>query len=164
MRTYNVLHLIIGILGLVTGTFLYLVARPPEEIYFIYTTNYDLSLFHSVPNLFGKFSNWLPTFLHPFSFILLTAGIITFRRRNYITICLFWFAVNVLFELAQKYKTFSTAIIPEWFSGIPYLENSQDYFQNGVFDYFDLIAIALGAIAAYFILLFTERPLIKICD
>jgi len=151
------LYFFLGTLGLLIGTLVYLIDRNPEHIYFISHSSIGLSLYHALPNFFGPLGNSLPTFLHPFSFILLTAGITTYRRRNYITICLFWFGINVLFELGQKYKIFSTTIIPNWFSGIPYLENSRDYFLHGTFDFIDVWSIMLGTVTAYLVLLITTK-------
>lgn len=48
-------------------------------------------------------------------------------------------------------------MIPKWFVGIPFLENSADYFQYEVFDLIDLVAIAIGATAAYVILCPTQQ-------
>ena len=39
--------------------------------------------------------------------------------------------------------------VPAWFGVTPLLENTANYFHAGTFDVFDLVSIALGAIAAY---------------
>jgi hypothetical protein len=46
-------------------------------------------------------------------------------------------------------------IIPDWFEGIPFLENTRNYFQRGTFDMVDLVAIAVGTAAAYFVITLT---------
>jgi len=48
-------------------------------------------------------------------------------------------------------------IIPEWFAGIPFLENTENYFLYGTFDFIDLAAITFGAVMAYFVLLITNK-------
>jgi len=45
------------------------------------------------------------------------------------------------------------SIIPDWFEGIPFLENTRNYFQRGTFDMADLVAIAVGTAAAYVIII-----------
>ena len=48
-------------------------------------------------------------------------------------------------------------MIPDWFQGVPFLENSKNYFQRGAFDIFDIVAIAVGTVMAYFVLLITKK-------
>jgi len=48
-------------------------------------------------------------------------------------------------------------MVPDWFSGIPFLENSKNYFSSGTFDYNDLTAIAIGTILAYLVLSITNK-------
>jgi len=48
-------------------------------------------------------------------------------------------------------------MVPDWFSGIPFLENSKNYFLSGTFDFNDLTAIAVGTISAYFVLSFSNK-------
>jgi len=52
---------------------------------------------------------------------------------------------------------FTSKIIPDWFSGIPFLENTENFFHKGTFDYFDLAAIIFGTAIAYFVLLTTNK-------
>lgn len=151
------LYILLGTIGLLLGSLVYLVDRDPEQIYFIYNSSIDLSLYHSLPNIFGPLGNNLPTFLHVFSFILLTAGLASCSKRGYLIICLCWVFVDVLFELGQKFKAWSVLIIPDWFSIIPYLENSRNYFLYGSFDLNDIGSIILGAVLAYIVLITTSK-------
>jgi len=48
-------------------------------------------------------------------------------------------------------------MIPDWFAGLPLLENTEDFFLQGTFDFLDLTAITLGSIIAYFVLLATNK-------
>jgi hypothetical protein len=157
--------LLLGILGLAIGSFIYLVDRHPDGVYFIYNTSKELSLFHRLPNFFGSLGYWLPAFIHPFSFSLLTASISTPSKKKYTVICLFWCGVNIIFEMGQKFKLVAVAFIPDWFAGIPYLENCKSYFINGTFDYLDIASVILGAIAAFAILFITSnRGLAQLCE
>lgn len=151
------LYILLGTLGLSVGTLVYLIDRNPEQIYFIYHSSIGLSLYHSLPKLFGPIGNSLPTFIHVFSFILLTAAIIGCGKRGHLVICLGWLVVDLLFELGQKFKSLSVMLTPDWFSTIPYLENSKNYFLYGFFDLNDIGSIILGAILAYILLLITTK-------
>lgn len=153
----NRLHVLLGLLGLLCGTLVYLADRPPEQAYFIYTSVIDVSLYKTLPQLFGVIGNNLPSFFHVFSFILLTAGLCSCRKRGYFIICASWLLVDCLFELGQKYHALAIGFIPHWFERIPYLENTANYFRLGTFDVLDVVAIILGSMTAYFILILTTK-------
>ena len=153
----NGVQLLIGLGGLSLGTLVYLIDRPPEATYFIHFSRIKVSLYGILPNVFGAIGNSLPDFLHVFSFILLTAGLLSWQKRGSIVICLGWFSIDFIFELFQKFNTLPLRIIPEWFKGIPFLENTENYFTQGTFDLLDLIAISLGTVTAYFVLLATNK-------
>ena len=155
--TINRIQILIGVAGLLVGSLVYLIDRPPDQTYFVYSSKIDISLFNTIPNLFGLIGNSLPDLLHVFSFILITAGLIYCQKRGYLIICLSWFLVDCAFELGQKYNAWSSRIIPDWFAGIPFLENTENYFRKGTFDILDLVAIAFGTTIAYFILLTTSK-------
>ena len=148
----NKKQIVIGLVALFTGSLVYLIDRPPDQTYLVYRIE-NISLYNTLPNLFGLIGNSLPEFIHVFSFILITAGLIFCQKRGYLIICLCWFFVDVAFELGQKFNTWSSRIIPDWFAGIPFLENTENYFLQGTFDFLDLAAIPLGAVIAYFALL-----------
>jgi hypothetical protein len=48
-------------------------------------------------------------------------------------------------------------IIPDCFRNVPILENTENYFLQGTFDFADLAAVGLGTATAYFVLLVTTR-------
>lgn len=150
-------QILIGLGGLIIGTMVYLIDRPPEATYFIHFSSIKISLYGILPSVFGVIGNSLPDFLHVFSFILLTAGILPWRKRGYLAICLGWFFIDLAFELCQKFNALALRMVPEWFKGIPFLENTENYFKQGTFDFLDLIAISLGTVAAYFVLLATNK-------
>jgi hypothetical protein len=153
----NIRQILIGITVLLLGTLIYLTDRPPDQTYFVCKSFVNISLHNTLPNLFGFVGNSLPSFIHAFSFILITAGLFQCQKRGCIIICACWFLTDVIFELGQKFKAITSTIVPDWFSGIPFLENSKNYFLSGTFDFNDLTAIVFGTIIAYFVLSITIK-------
>jgi hypothetical protein len=47
--------------------------------------------------------------------------------------------------------------IPDWFTSIPFLENTGDYFIRGTLSFGDMAAITIGTITAYFLLIITSE-------
>ena len=155
MQRIHKTQILIGIIGLLIGSLVYLIDRSPDQTYFVYSSPININLSNVIPTLVGSIGNSLPEFIHVFSFILITAGLIFCRKRVYLIICMSWFLIDCAFELGQKFALWSSSLVPDWFAGIPFLENSKSYFLQGTFDLFDMAAIALGSIAAYFVLLGT---------
>ena len=153
----NRLQILIGVFGLTFGSLVYLIDRPPDQTYFICTSPINITLFNVIPKLFGSIGNTLPAFIHVFSFILITAALIYCQKRGFLIICLSWFLVDCAFGLGQEFNTWSLRIIPDWFAGIPFFENTENYFLQGTFDLIDLAAISIGAAIAYFVLLTTNK-------
>lgn len=160
-RHINKLQILIGAVSLLIGTLVYFMDRPAEGTYFIYRFEFILKLHNMindiVPGSFGYINNWLPEFVHVFSFILLTAGIISCRRKGCIVICIAWFVVDIVFELGQRFSSLALQAIPDWFSDVPILESFKGFFRKGTFDLIDLAAIAAGAVAAYLVLRITTK-------
>ena len=156
-RRINWVQISIGVVVLVVGSLIYLIDRSPDQTYFVYSSPINISLFKIVPTFFASIGNSLPEFIHVFSFILITAGLIFCNKRGYLIICLSWFLVDSAFEVGQKFTAWSTIIIPDWFTGIPFLENTENYFLQGTFDFIDLAAIAFGTLIAYFVLITTKK-------
>jgi ABC-type xylose transport system permease subunit len=150
-------QLIIGVAVLLVGTLVYLIDRPPEQTYFVKNSPIKITLFTTIPNVFGSIGGSLPAFVHVFSFILITAGILSCNGRGYRIICLSWFLLDAAFEVGQHFTAWPSKIIPDWFTGIPFLKNTESYFLHGTFDFIDLTAIAFGALIAYVVLLTTQR-------
>jgi hypothetical protein len=153
----NKKQILIGFIALLIGSLVYLIDRSPGQTYFIFKAPFSISLYHSIPNLFGIIGDSLPAFLHVFSFILLTGSLIFCSKRGYLIICLFWFLVDAAFELGQKFNGVTSHIIPDWFEGIPFLENTKAYFLHGTFDVVDLAALAVGSLAAYIVISATGK-------
>ena len=153
----NKAQILIGVIVLLIGVLVYLVDRPPDTAYFIDSLAREISLHDRIPNIFGPVGKSLPAFAHVLSFILITAGILGSRGKGYLYICLFWLFIDGAFELWQKYSSLPLKFIPDWFEGIPFLENTTNFFRLGTFDSMDLIAILIGTIVAYILLRITER-------
>jgi len=153
----NRLQILIGVAGLIVGSLIYLIDRPPDQTYFVYSNPINITLSNTIPTLFGSIGNSLPALIHVFSFILITAGLIFYNKRAYLIICVFWFIVDSAFELGQKFHDVTSCIIPDWFVGVPFLENIETYFLHGTFDVIDLAAIAFGGLIAYFFISITGK-------
>ncbi len=138
--------------GLLTGFAIYYWVRPGSQVYFLSAINITGDATYPAHNVFGIWGDCLPSLLHTFSFILLSAVFCSMNKKRHIFLCVFWIVVNVIFELAQKYDSFVFKIIPDWFSSVFILENIKPYCINGSFDPFDLLASFAGGIIAYFIL------------
>jgi len=151
----NKVQIFIGIIALLVGVLVYLIDRPPDTAYFLTRWAEGISLHDRIPNIFGPYGKNIPAFAHVFSFILMSAGILGCRRRGYFYICLFWLFVDGAFELGQRYDSISVMLIPAWFEGIPFLENTANFFRLGTFDYLDLASFFLGTVVAYIVLLAT---------
>ena len=151
----NKLHLLVGFTLLLLGILCYYFFRISEHTYFLQFLNIAPHLTISSSHLLKNISNSLPTFIHVFAFSLLTAGLIASSKKGYAAACLLWFGFNVLFEIGQKFDRWVIQIIPDWFSSIAFLENTESYFLKGRFDYLDLLSIALGSLAAYTLLIKT---------
>ena len=157
MQRINKTQILIGIIGLLIGSLVYLIDRPSNLTYFVSSSPINISLSNVIPSLFGSIGNSLPEFIHIFSFILITAGLIFCRKKGYFIICVSWFFIDCAFEVGQKFALWSSSLVPGWFDGIPFLKNTKNFFLQGTFDFFDMAAIALGSIAAYFVLLGTMK-------
>ena len=138
----------VGFSALSVGVLIYAFDRQPEFIYFLPGW---LSLNSQPGGLFGSIGYYLPTFLHVYAFILLTAVVAVPSITKLIPVCLAWFTLDTLFEVAQIDPIAQWLAIhtPAWFAGIPFLENTSNYFLFGTFDVVDLMSIAAGTVAAY---------------
>ena len=156
-NSINKIQILTGATVLFIGILVYLVDRPPDQTLFVDKSPVNISLYQILPNLYGIIGNSLPSFAHVFSFILITAGLIASKKRHFIIICLFWFLIDSVFELGQKFSTMFIKYIPDWFASIPFFENTGDYFVRGTFSFSDMAAITIGTIVAYFVLIKTSE-------
>ena len=131
--------------------------RPPETVYFLPDSQIIESLHEALPDLFGRVGNNFPAFAHVIAFILLTAGIVSCGKRGRLIICASWFLVDTAFEVGQRYDSITVRLVPDWFAHIPFLENTWNYFLRGTFDFMDIVAIVIGTVTAYWLLVLTCR-------
>lgn len=145
-RQRALLGIAIGVLA--GGILFYFLGRQHDHVYFLSKwlapTNLSISLF-------GLAGQSLPTFIHVYALILLTVVIAGPAVSRVISICLSWLFLDSLFEVGQidSVARWIAAHVPDWFSGIPFLENTARYFLFGTFDPFDLASIAAGTMAAF---------------
>jgi len=147
-----IIQIALAVVALLLGVFVYLLDRQPENIYFIPQW---LATMVKGDSFIGTLGNYLPTFVHVYAFILLTMAIVfpaQQYRRYLVPVCVFWFSVDSVFEIAQvdAIAHFIARHVPTWFDGIPFLENTANYFLASTFDALDLVSIGLGALAAYY--------------
>jgi hypothetical protein len=135
--------------ALCMGVLLYALDRQHDHVYFLSAWT---PAYYPAVRVFGTLGNYLPTFIHVYAFILLTVAVAAPSINKIIPICLAWFTLDTLFEIAQidSGARWIAHHIPAWFSGIPFLENTANYFLFGTFDVLDLLSIAAGTSAAYF--------------
>jgi len=110
--------------------------------------------------LFGVLGQWLPSFVHPFAFSLLTAAALAPRPKPRYGACAAWCAVNAAFEFGQLTQ------IAAWIDAVLHTSHLPpaltrplaDYFLRGRFDVGDLAALALGSLAAAAVLQLLKEP------
>jgi len=100
--------------------------------------------------IFGVTGAWLPSFVHPFAFSLFTAALLPFRSAWRYGACALWCGVNVAFEFGQHpvFKAPLAAALQDGLDQTSLMRALASYFLLGAFDLGDLVAAALGAIAA----------------
>ena len=152
----DALQLTTVVLALGIGVLVYLLDRQPDNVYFIPGW---VSIAGSVNPIFGQIGNNLPTFIHVYAFILLTVIIMSPSPGKVFWICVTWFSVDSLFELAQltQIANWIAEHVPAWFIGIPFLENTAAYFLAGTFDILDIISIAMGTVTAYLTIRYSNK-------
>ena len=153
--TVNGKQIFIGLIALIVGTLFYFFDRPPEDVYFLSRLGRHFSQYGAGPLLLGHLGASLPAFIHVFAFSLITAGILAGRIRMAAAVCLSWISIDLLFELGQKYPAAAGRLVPDWFDGIPFLENTRGYFRHGTYDVSDIIATAVGGGMAFLVIVMT---------
>lgn len=147
---------LIAATSLLVGTSVYLFNRQPDATYFLPAW---ISSYTYTDSVFASIGHNLPTFAHVYTFILLTVAVFTPSLIHSCLVCVTWFTVDCLFEFGQHaiVSPWIAKIAPAWFDGIPFLENTANYFLMGTFDPLDLVSIAGGTIAAFITIKFTQR-------
>ena len=159
----NRTQILIGAIALFVGSLVYLVDRAPDSTYFVHAISNRMSLHNILPSLFGPIAQNLPSFIHVLSFSLITAGLLSCKKRGCLIVCIAWLFTNSVFELGQNFNGWVLKILPDFSSGIPILENVRGFFLSGAFDVHDLVAMLIGAMAAYVVLLVTMERGVPSC-
>jgi len=142
-------------LALALGATVYLTDRPAGQALLIP----PVALL-SGRHLFGSVGDWLPSFVHPLAFSLISAVLLAPRRRWQWGACAFWFAVNAAFEIGQHPQVRGplAAALRDGLGEGPAARALENYFLRGLFDAVELAAAALGAAAAALVLHWTLIP------
>jgi hypothetical protein len=143
------LHCLLGFSALLVGLLFYLSSSPSQSLYVQGLFSIKEALFPDLPGMLGPFRGAFPEFIHPFAFSLIGIGLGVQTRRGRILICLLFGGINLVFESAQYFGAAALGLGQNTFEGIPILENSWNYFQNGTFSQLDLVAIVLGSFSAF---------------
>lgn len=146
----------IGGAALLLGVLVYLADRPAGT-----ATGLPAGVWrHGPTTLFGAVGAWLPSFVHPFAFALVTVALRPVTGAPALRVCAAWWAVNVVFEVGQRPEA-SHAIGAALRTGFGQDWPSRalaNYFLHGTFDRADLLAATAGAVAAAWVIHLVVRP------
>ncbi len=147
-RRKDVMLALVAVGTLIVGVLVYVLDRGPDSVYFL-SPNWSLA--EEGRLWFGSLGGQLPEFAHVYSFSLLTGILWATCPGSRLLSCGAWWMIDSLFELGQHpaFGPVIAAALPAWLQGAPLLENTGPYFTNGTFDPLDLVAIMVGALAAY---------------
>lgn len=156
-RTTLYIRVITGFVGLFIGALIYLSDRSPESTYFVWQFFRALgqTFYGNYPDLFGCMDKNLASFLHTFSFTMITGAFIAESGTGCLISALMWCTINVLFEVGQYFDTIVIKFVPSWFEKYLFLKTVDDYFIAGVFDFWDIAAVLTGAVTGYLVLIYT---------
>lgn len=145
----------VGVLALAIGALVYVTERPAGHAAL-------LPAWASATRVacFGAVGGWLPSFLHPFAFALLTAAALRTRRTAVgYAVCAGWALVNVVIECAQLPA--AAAAVARAIDAAPTVAGSlqplRRYVLAGTFDTADVVAALAGALAAAIVLRLSYR-------
>jgi hypothetical protein len=137
-----------GLAALMLGMLVYIATRSGQQVFFLQY----LPAVHSGSHAgIGDMLYALPSLLHIYAFILLTAAVVSSNAHQLRLICMFWLVTEVMFEIGQQHDV-AVAIVehlPALFYGSATLETVPNYFLHGTFDPLDIIGLLLGTLAAY---------------
>lgn len=136
---------LIGGIALALGMLVYATDRDPAHALLFPA----LAALHVGP-MFGAPGAWLPSFVHPLAFSLLSAAALPRRPRPAYGACAAWWMVNVAFEIAQhpKYSGAVAHAVHRAFGHGAVADALAGYGLHGRFDPADLIAATAGSLAA----------------
>lgn len=145
-RTLGLIAL--ALLALIVGGAVYLLDRPAGSAQLV-PAIFELGC--EGRTVFAGAGSWLPSLVHIYAFILLTAAVIRPSQRSLLLICLAWVSIEACFELIQHPLLIEllTGRMGDRLVRVPGSEMLRDYAASGVFDPLDLGALGIGAVAAY---------------
>jgi hypothetical protein len=147
---------VLGIAALSVGVCIYVAARDIGTAYLLP----ESLTWPMVESGLGS----LPTFFHVVAFSMLTIAAVNPRSTSTcVAIALGWCAMNMVFEIGQHSTVapIVTSMVPASFDVVPLLDNLAPYFQNGIFDFADLLAAAIGAIVSVGLVLWLRNKEIE---
>lgn len=143
-----------AVVALAVGALIYMTDRPSGHAALL-----PSALALGTGALFGAVGRWLPSFVHPFGFSLLSAAIAAPAPRPAYGACVAWWLVNLAFEAAQ-HPTLRPLVVRSWHEvaghGVP-TRLLPNYLARGTFDIGDMVAATLGALAAALLLWIVHR-------
>jgi len=144
----------VGSLGLALGVLVYATDRD----------NAHAMLFPAFATLatgpvFGVVGPWLPSFVHPFAFSLLTAAAVHRSASPAYAACAAWWAVNMVFEFAQHPQLSGRFVESvKGLFGQTWLSRAlANYSLRGSFHVDDLVAATAGVLVAAGVLALVHR-------
>ena len=150
-RTVPAAQLGLAALALAIGLLLYLLDRPAGHAALI-PAAWSLAGGGAV---FGAAAAWLPSFLHPFAFSLLTAATLPRSTAAAAGSCALWWGIGLGFEILQHPAL--ALPVAAALHGVPGLQTLARFGLQGRFDLADIAALSAGACAAA-TLLFVFQP------
>lgn len=145
-----------AVLALLAGVMVYASARAPGSAWFL-PAAWSMQL--PWPGLLMQLGGNLPSFFHSLGFCVLLNACAGTGPRGAAWLCGAWFVVEAAFEAGQHpgLSPWLVAHLPDWMDQVWLLERSRSYFTAGVFDPFDMVAAAAGAVAALLLLFAYEH-------
>lgn len=118
--------------ALILGVAYYVAFRQPESALFLDMLNVKDARSH-----YGEIAAFFPSFIHTFSFSLMTSAVVWDNDRHVLRVCISWMLINVAFECAQ--------LMPS------------NFVWGGVFDFWDVGAALVGGVCALAFISFLKR-------
>lgn len=144
MERSNKILFLVGFAALFSGALFYIISRPNNT----YLNQFITAHLIFIPDAI-RFPAFLqdsfPAFIHPFSFSLITIGILAETKFDRIMICSIFLIVNLVFEIGQYFKEV-LVFIKGYYPPFPVLYN---FFSHGTYSHEDIIFIIIGSLTAY---------------
>ena len=147
-RSSTVMPAVVALLALGAGLLIYLAERDPAHVWLM-PAGWSIASLHGL--LPAVVSNSGPSFLHAYSFSVLTGLCLQPRRSTRAIACASWFAIDTLFEIGQ-HPAVGRAISAGWSRWFEWTAGPASlplFFPQGTFDAGDCLAASVGAAAAF---------------